>query len=661
MIQRSILLCMCVLFLSSPAGAVMFDPNFTETTWATAPSGATGMAWAPDGSGRLFVTIKTGPVRIVRMGTPPTLLPIPFATISPVFTNSECGVIGIAFDPDFRENGYVYFFVTVSSSEQQIIRYTAVGDVGTNKTVIMPGLPTGGVNHDGGGIGFGTDGRLYWSIGDNGSGVGVDANLTSLASNVSRANVEGTVPKDNPFNDGPLGLNNDYIWARGFRNPFTLTFQPTTGKLWVDVAGTSYEQVFAVGSGDHAGWNDYENNQPAGFLPPSIKYRTNGTDTRTIVAGGAVRSGNVATYTTSVVHGFRQGEKLTIAGVSDPSFNGDFFVASIVNGTTFTVAQVGPNGSSGGGSATTQNQGGAVTGGAFYDATSFPAAYRGNFFYGDYNSGRVQRAVVGPGTTVTSVDYWADNTNNIDVAPGPDGALYYVLNGGSVMRATYNATAQGLVVSQTHPWITEGHTAVLSIRLALAPAFDVTVNVAPTGGSPDVSILSGASLTFTPANWDQLQTVVLTAAEDLDVVSEFSMLTVSAVGLPSESVEVRVVDNSGSFGGGAPGRIPALQVNKSVLAPGQLDLAWAASCSGEATDYAVYEGTLGSWYSHNPVLCTTSGALAATLTPASGDRYYLVVPETAVREGSLGVDSAGIERPRSGDRCRTERDPSACP
>jgi glucose/arabinose dehydrogenase len=419
MIQRSILLCLCVLLLSSPAGAVMFDPNVTETSWVSVGTNATGMAWAPDGSGRLFVTLKAGTVRIVKMGVPPVLVPTPFATITPVFTNSECGLIGIAFDPDFRENGYVYFFVTVSSSEQQVIRYTAVGDVGTSKTVVIPGLPTGGVNHDGGGIGFGADGRLYWSIGDNGSGVGVDANLTSLASKVGRANVEGTVPPDNPFNDGVFGLNNDYIWARGFRNPFTLTFQPATGKLWVDVAGTSYEQIFAVGVGEHAGWNDYENNQPAGFLPPSIKYRTNGTDARTIVAGGASRSGGVATYTTSIAHGFRQGEKLAIAGVSDPSFNGSFFVASIVNVTTFTVAQPGTNTVSGGGSATTQNMGGALTGGAFYDGTAFPAEYRGNFFFGDYNSGRVQRAIVGPGTTVTSVDYWAQNTNNIDVAPVP--------------------------------------------------------------------------------------------------------------------------------------------------------------------------------------------------------------------------------------------------
>ena len=102
-------------------------------------------------------------------------------------------------------------------------------------------------------------------------------------------------------------------------------------------------------------------------------------------------------------------------------------------------------------------------------------------------------------------------------------------------------------------------------------------------------------------------------------------------------------------------------MDKSVLTPGQLDLAWDPSCSPDGVDYAVYEGTVGAWYSHNPVLCTTGGAETATIPPGSGNRYYLVVPESAFREGSSGTDSAGIERPGSASSCRTERDPSGCP
>src|SRR6185436_9692654 len=124
-----------------------------------------------------------------------------------------------------------YVFATVSISEQQIIRYTVVGDTATEKTIVVSGLPTRGANHDGGGIGFGPDGKLYWSIGDNGAGVGTNADLTSLAAKVGRANPDGTAPADNPFHDGSGAR--DFIWARGMRNPFTLAFQPTTGLLWL--------------------------------------------------------------------------------------------------------------------------------------------------------------------------------------------------------------------------------------------------------------------------------------------------------------------------------------------------------------------------------------------------------------------------------------------
>jgi hypothetical protein len=243
------------------------------------------------------------------------------------------------------------------------------------------------------------------------------------------------------------------------------------------------------------------------------------------------------------------------------------------------------------------------------------------------------------------------------------GALYYGVIAGRIYRATYNTTDQAIVVSQTHPWVSEGRATVFSVRLAVAPAADVPVTVAFSAGSSDVSVASGAFLVFTPANWDQIQNVVVAAADDADVITDLATLTVSAPGLPAEAVEVRVVDNSGAFGGAIPGRIAdgGLTVTKSVLTPGEITLAWPASCAPEGLDFAVHEGTIGSWYSHGAVLCSTGGATTASLPPGAGDRYYLVVPMSAAREGSYGVDSAGAERPRPGNRCRTERDTTACP
>ena len=114
--------------------------------------------------------------------------------------------------------------------------------------------------------------------------------------------------------------------------------------------------------------------------------------------------------------------------MADASFNGDYFVSAVPTSHSFRAPRAGTDAVSGGGTASSQNIGGCVTGGVFYDATGFPPAYRGNFFFGDYNSGRIERVVLDAATnTVTSVDHWAEGVPGaVDMALGPDGALYYV-------------------------------------------------------------------------------------------------------------------------------------------------------------------------------------------------------------------------------------------
>lgn len=541
------------------ANATVLDASFTETAFATTASGATSMAWAPDGSGRLFVTQKEGRVSIVKNGV---VLATPFASES-VYTVSECGLLGMAFDPNFVQNGFVYFFETNSSSAQQIVRFTASGDVGTARTVIVGGLPTTGANHDGGALGFGPDGKLYWAVGDNGPAAGADADLSSLAAKVGRANRDGTLPTGNPFADG-AGPHNDYIWARGFRNPFTLAFQPATGALWLDVAGSSYEQIFVVPPGSHAGWVQYENNQPAGFITPSVVYGTNHTNTRTLLAtGGAVRSGGIATFTTTDAHGYRKGGKVTVAGVANATFNGSGYVLSTPSPSSFTFAQAGASATSGGGSTSALSIGGAVTGGDFWSSSAVPAAYRGNYFFGDFNSGRVERVTLAADNSVSSVDHFAtDITQSVDVAPGPDGALYLLTLGGSVRRISYNAAAQGIVAMPLDVRLDEAGRAVVNVRLATAPASSVTVNASLTGDG-DLSITSGAALTFTTANWSTPQVVRLQSASDVDGVDDVGSLALASAGLTSENVGVRVTDSGGS--GVAAASAPAGSARSSLL------------------------------------------------------------------------------------------------
>ncbi|MBJ6761422.1 PQQ-dependent sugar dehydrogenase [Myxococcaceae bacterium JPH2] len=545
-----------VWWLTTSAWAATVPTGFTDTVYSSPDLGpATGMAWAPDGSGRLFITLKGGTVRVVRLeegafvaqpGKPSAPASELFATETPIFTNSECGLIGMAFDPNYVVNRYVYFFVTVTSSEQRIVRYTDTGTIGTARTEVVVGLPTRGVNHDGGGLGFGPDGKLYWSIGDNGNGTGVDADLTSLAAKVGRANLDGTPVNDNPYFDG-VGPNNEYIWARGLRNPFTFTFQPSTGLLWVDTVGDGYEQIFVVRRGDHAGYNDYENNQPAGYITPVVKYRTNGVDTRTFTATGASRASGVATFTTTAKHLFRKGEKLVIDGVTDPSFNGTFYVSRLVSDTAFEVLQPGANATSGGGSATTESLGGSITGGTFYDATLFPADYRGNFLFGDYNSGQLTRVQLAGDNSVSQVDGWGTGfSSSVDLSVGPDGALYgmsYV--GGTLHRIAPKLMGQKLVVSGLNLRVVEGGMASFTVQLAQAPTADVSVSVARTAGDSDLSVVGATSFTFTAANWNVPQEVRLAAAVDADTNADAASFTVSAAGLSPEVVTATSIDNNG--------------------------------------------------------------------------------------------------------------------
>jgi glucose/arabinose dehydrogenase len=544
--RHALILLLSSALLALSARAEVSDPNWTETIHATDGTRHTGLGWAPDGSDRLFVLEQTGRVRVLSGSlTTPAPTWSTFATMSPIVAGGEGGLIGMAFDPDFARNHHVYFFVRVSTTEQQIVRYTASTNIGTDRTVIRDQLPTRGSIHHGGGIGFAGDGKLYWSIGDLGSGVGVNEDLSSLAAKVGRANRDGTLPPDNPFDDG-AGPNNDFIYARGLRNPFTMQTQPATGRLWINSVGTQYEQVFVMGPGDHAGFNLYENNQPSGFLTPTIAYRSSSSgETFKIVS--ASRLGNISTFTTGFNHNLRPGTQLTIAGMAPASFNQSaLYVNSAPSDTTFTALQAGPDVTSlAGGTATALPQGSCITGGAFYDSSAASADYRGNFFYGDCTSGRIMRARLdASGARVLSTQHWASGIDTqVDIAQGPDGALYYIGVGTSnIYRAAFNATSQSLVVGNLNLRIDEGGQVVTTVRLATAPTQTLIVNVARTAGDGDVSVVSGAVLEFKTSTWMQPQSVRLAAVFDEDLSDDLATVSVSGPGLTTIPITVRVLD-----------------------------------------------------------------------------------------------------------------------
>lgn len=530
----------CLVLAGASIGkAGVVPPGFTEVPFPVPGVLAiTDIEWAPDTTTRLFIAQQNGRVRILQRGQ---LVPTPFAVVEPVLHAGECGLIGMCFDPNFLQNRYVYFFVTVSSDEQQIIRYEDADSVGVNKTVIVNGLPTHGDFHTGGGLAIGLDGLLYFSIGDLGRSIGVDNDFTTLASKIGRRLLDGGVPALNPFADGPGG-NEDSIWARGFRNPFRLVIQPSTGIVWANVAGSNYEQIFAMQKGDHAGWITYENNQPNNYVRPRIKYRTNGTDTRQIAPGGAFWHDNVITFTTTTAHFFRKGERITVSGVLDPAFNGSYYVMGTPTATSFTVSRPGAHQASGGGTATTLAMGGAVTGGCFYNATDFPDQYRQNYLFCDFNSGRINRATIDASNEVTSVDYFISGLDQlVDVTTAPNGYLFYAGWWQEVIyRVGYNNTAQKIVISPNYLNMAEGGLAVAHVRLAVPPPADAVVNVAVPAGSRITT--TNLSLTFTPANYSVIQPIYVEALDDDNPFASQTTFTLSSPGLADRLLRINAYD-----------------------------------------------------------------------------------------------------------------------
>jgi glucose/arabinose dehydrogenase len=232
--------------------AAALPAGFVETQFGGNLGGApTAMAFAPDG--RLFVCLQGGQLRVIKNGT---LLATPFVSLS-VNSSSERGLLGIAFDPNFATNQFVYLYYTTSTApiHNRISRFTANGDVAVpdSETVLVDLENLSAGNHNGGAIHFGPDGKLYAAVGEN----AVPANAQTLNNRLGkilRINSDGTIPSDNPFYNTAAGANRA-IWALGLRNPYTFGFQPGTGRMFInDVGAGSWEEINDGIAGSNYGW-----------------------------------------------------------------------------------------------------------------------------------------------------------------------------------------------------------------------------------------------------------------------------------------------------------------------------------------------------------------------------------------------------------------------
>ena len=232
--------------------AATVPSGFTEALVAGGLSNPTAMAFAPDG--RLFVCQQGGQLRVIKDGV---LLPAPFLTVS-VSSSGERGLLGVAFDPGFATNHflYVYYTATKPRVHNRVSRFTANGDVaaaGSEVVILELDDLSNATNHNGGAMHFGDDGKLYIGVGENATGSNSQS-LGNLLGKILRINSNGTIPTDNPFYLQASG-NNRAIWALGLRNPFTFAFQPQTGRMFInDVGQDAWEEINDGIAGSNYGW-----------------------------------------------------------------------------------------------------------------------------------------------------------------------------------------------------------------------------------------------------------------------------------------------------------------------------------------------------------------------------------------------------------------------
>jgi len=208
------------------------------------------LKFAPDG--RIFFTEKdTGNIRIILENG--TLLATPFVTVSPIFTDGEAGLLGIALDPSFSSNGYVYVYYTdrdpQNYTQGHVRRYTATGNTGGDQVSIfnVTSSAPNTIYHNGGYIKFGPDGRLYAQVGEFHQSSQAQ-NQGTMDGKILRMNPDGSLPSDNPFAES-------LVWALGIRNAFGFDFDSSNGRLIATEAGpSSDDEINIIVKGGNYGW-----------------------------------------------------------------------------------------------------------------------------------------------------------------------------------------------------------------------------------------------------------------------------------------------------------------------------------------------------------------------------------------------------------------------
>jgi glucose/arabinose dehydrogenase len=251
-------------------GSRAMPSGFTlNGSFVTGLSSATAIAELPDG--RLLIAQQGGTL-LVRQSNGAAI-----GTMLTVGVDSqgERGLLGVAPHPNFTSNGFIYVYYTTTSggTHNRVSRFTVSGNTAGSEVPIvnLPGLSSA-MNHNGGALHFGADGKLFVAVGDNANSAKAP-DLNDPFGKVLRFNDDGSIPSDNPFctTAGNLACA---IWARGLRNPFTFAVRASDGRIHInDVGQNAWEEINVGAPGANYGWPSTEGpTSAAGITGPLFAY-----------------------------------------------------------------------------------------------------------------------------------------------------------------------------------------------------------------------------------------------------------------------------------------------------------------------------------------------------------------------------------------------------
>ncbi len=218
------------------------------------------IVFLPDGD--MLITERAGKLIRIKENTKSAI------QISGVVHRGEGGLLGLALDPDFKENNFIYVYLTTQTGDiltNQVERYVLNDTSVTDRKIIIKDIPAAG-NHDGGRIAFGPDNMLYVTTGDAGNEESAQ-DTNSLAGKILRINSDGSIPTDNPFKNA--------VYSYGHRNIQGIVWDDTR-QLWATEHGrsgaqTGYDELNKISKGSNYGWPDVEGDEnKTGTIPPQI-------------------------------------------------------------------------------------------------------------------------------------------------------------------------------------------------------------------------------------------------------------------------------------------------------------------------------------------------------------------------------------------------------